>query len=121
MNINEMTPEQKSVVLVKLCGWRKEWTDNNSMVLLDSEGRGIGYRLMRSGEGIPNLYAPENMALLAKVIEWACKNMETVDCLTPGIWFECFFLPSEFHESMKEFADEILKSAVEAGMVNDEN
>ncbi len=117
MNIDELTDQEKSANLIKLMGWRKKWTDMHSMILLDSDGCGVGYHLMESGERMPDLYKSDNMPLLAKVIEWACQNMDEMDGMEPVIYFDTFFDPLNFHKSMKLFADAVLETAVEAGMV----
>lgn len=70
-----MMSQEKSEKLIELMGWRKEWTDSRSMVLLDANGKAVGYRLMRSGEDMPDLYDPANMAVAARVILWAFETV----------------------------------------------
>jgi len=77
MNIDEMTPEEKSVKLARLCGW-DVWRlavngNTNDIIVEDANGVQLGeYFLVDKMH--PDLYALENMSLAQKVMQWANKS-----------------------------------------------
>ena len=127
MNISKLSDEQKTDMFAYLCGWRKVWADNNSMVLLDANGRGVGYRLMRSGEALPNLYDVQNMALAWLVLNWASSNKslhpeerdemqyKMQEWLTYHVGWLDILPPAD---AQRLWLDKILELAIEAGLVD---
>lgn len=73
MNISELTDEQKSVALARLCDWFVEKLDNTTdfqvWVLVDKN-------LMIARLGQPHfLYDPAHMALAWRVLNWAYNGL----------------------------------------------
>lgn len=121
MNINEMTTQEKSEKLYSLVGWKKEWADFNSMILLDSNGKGVGHGLMKPSVPMPNLYDEKNMALAWRVLNWAeaYSQLHATGDFYDG-WMqllpECLFLLAPT-DAQTAWLDKILELAIEAGMI----
>jgi hypothetical protein len=136
---SEISDQEKSVMLARLCGWKLEDTpkgfpahvldesDNDIFPWQSLDGDVIGW----AGQ-YPNLYDPANMALLALVIEWACNgtriDLNFIPKWNDANWeegyFDNHFDPKNFHASMCRMADEILVQAAQytelaAGMMTE--
>ena len=132
MNISEMSDQEKSVMLARLCGWtlvRREWKGalklgwhNNENELLASP---CSVDLSLWGEDLesmtcPNLYYPTNMALA-----WRVSNFIYSEFFNGEDWCDGYF--TWWHEvdwykytpaaAQRAWLDKILELAIEAGMV----
>ena len=128
MNIETMTEQKKSIALFDLMKWRKEWADIHSMVLLDSDGRGVGYRLMKSGEEMPNLYDADNMALAWRVLNWASEK-NSIYPKFMGWWFRQdsdldmlggYLFDISPIDAQRAWLDKVLSLAIEANLIEKE-
>lgn len=123
--IDKMTPEEKSVVLARLCGWDiryipPELNKDYGFVHLCSGTDVIWFQKFKYPSVYPtgpDLYAPENMALASKVMQWAETNLMQ-GMSDEAIWRYGYTFA--FH-SVALALDGVLKLAYEEGMVNDEN
>ena len=116
--IDKMKPEEKSVVLARLCGWHVERTGSDIWVS-NSENDYL-FKIRLSGPGY--LYNYKWMFLAWRVLNWACENFSTNDYIDIVRWFwgsQNFRVPPA--EAQTAWLDKILSLAIEAGMVNDEN
>lgn len=128
MNIETMIEQEKSIALFDLMKWRKEWADIHSMVLLDSDGRGVGYRLMKSGEEMPNLYDADNMALAWRVLNWASEK-NSIYPKFMGWWFRQdsdldmlggYLFDISPIDAQRAWLDKVLSLAIEANLIEKE-
>ncbi len=128
MNIETMTKQEKSNALIMLMGWRKKWTDMHSMILLDSDGCGVGYRLMQSGEKMPDLYDSTNMALAWRVLNWASSQKGIYPELMRW-WFRQdsdldmlggYLFDWEPKDAQRAWLDKVLSLAIEANLIEKE-
>lgn len=128
MNINEMSDQEKSVMLARLCGWKHEH-------LPPKIGDTLGLNIVTDKNGdllhkgwfsfplayptIPSLYDPENMPLAWRVLNWALDHLTA-----PSHFFQLrqmvgdmdlFVLPRD--AAQRAWLDKILELATEAGMV----
>ena len=130
MNINEMTPEEKSVMLARLCGWgvrQNKPVDYYQTSLVDSSGNVIinsvfMYHEISLSKIVPNLYAPKNMALAWRVLNWAFETFEFTQDANFSLSeiageHSVFRSPPEL--AQRRWLDKILSLAVEAGMVEE--
>lgn len=129
MNIETMTEQKKSIALFDLMKWRKEWADIHSMVLLDSDARGVGYRLMKSGEEMPNLYDADNMALAWRVLNWASEK-NSIYPKFMGWWFRQdsdldmlggYLFDISPIDAQRAWLDKVLSLAIEANLIEKES
>lgn len=92
MNINELSDEQKSVMLIKA-----------------AEIRGIIV--------ISTLYDPDHMALAWRVLNWADGEMKLWDMFFP--WWDEEFEATALSpaDAQRAWLDKILELAIEAGLV----
>lgn len=80
MNIEDMSEQEKSKLLCELLLWQPAvvkgvgfcWIDENYELLLKIDE-------YPSADNPPNLYAPENAALVARVMKWAIKPKDFFD------------------------------------------
>lgn len=134
MNIENMTDEQKSVMLAELCGWKytydgitHSWYSSNDA--LDPSGFSY-HEWQRVGTVdfavIPlNLYDPANMALAWRVLNFAEINGGQLSCGielaierdTGASIKDLITLPPA--EAQRLWLDKILTLAIEAGMVGE--
>ena len=115
---------EKSVMLVKAMGWEMvEATDQTfEWIVYDAEGVKIGSRLIISLDTPwPDLYAPENMALAWRVLQWAmsCETFEVCNSFVTWWYREesitlAMMSPAE---AQAAWLDKILELAIEAGLV----
>lgn len=147
--INKMTPEEKSVVLARLCGWKplgkeKAFTGGGVLAIIyDDKDEWIG--TIDLDESTFDLYDEKNMALAWRVLNWAM-SLSDVRLTRPvtGLQTESIEVEFDLHlaewftemsptgdgrsltdlppaEAQAAWLDKILELAYEAGMVNDEN
>lgn len=135
MRIEEMTPDEKSIELLHLMDvWVKCTNKQNAIwaVMLgdDAIATDVCPRGLRSEFDhwqhvlktvSPNLYAPENMALAWRVLNWANGNQMIMD-----YWQETTYVEHEMfvywfvltpQEAQTAWLDKILQLAIEAGVV----
>lgn len=116
--IDEMTTEEKSVMLARLCGWETRnnspdkdirWTEINTPNGGYDKNIPVWRLVYRDG----NLYDPSNMALLAKVLkclndkfgwQWRGEALDSVDF-------------DDLHTWMCQCVDYGLQLALKAGLV----
>jgi hypothetical protein len=125
MNLAEMSEQEKSVMLARLC-------DIDGLEVHQIMGKGEGYPYhdvhWMGDDDIPlqfgaNLYSPANMALLAKAIghfafadSWPDESIwEKWDESVSSMLSLCYI-----HEWMVEVSDYTLQLAVEAGLIETE-
>jgi len=65
--MNEMSKQEKSVMLARLCGWQIEDIGFGKSVIIPPDETSLLV-------GVVNLYAPANMALAKRAIEWGIEN-----------------------------------------------
>lgn len=133
MNIENMSDNEKSVMLAKLCGWEmRQHSVYKSEYSLYMHGYGShGYYMT---DDVPNLYDPANMAVAWRVLNWANRQTKREstskggrmvewdvswatyidDWLSP-YGYEWYDMPPE--EAQRALLDKILSLAIEAGMV----
>lgn len=125
MNVNEMSQEEKSVALAKLCGW--EYSDDMRYLSGVYE---YGVIWFDRTDDSPNLYDPANMALAWRVLNWASYNLNKItDDFSEGVLFDFMIsgvVTNGYYdavwtappdEAQSAWLDKILELAVEAGMV----
>lgn len=124
MNIDEMSEQEKSVMLARLVGW--EVNQNNSPV-----GQIFIYYDRPRSNAIANLYDTANMALAWRVLNWFwafCKPLETPQQVTmwDGYHADLILWMIDYGSSYEDmppaeaqaaWLDKILELAIEAGMV----
>ena len=127
--IDKMTPEEKSVVLARLCGWLKTDEYFHSYHPPNGKGMSVNYTKGYAPEFIfvtdkhyYDLYNVRNFALAWQVLNWAMKSFDNSTIATLDEWFS-FIRVMEMPpaEAQAAWLDKILELAIEAGMVNDEN
>lgn len=122
MNINEMSEHEKSAVLARLIGCTYEHDGITGEWWLDGikfyDEWEVNYSL--------NLYAEDNMALLAHVLAWLWEdeNWPAADEHTPNeYWYrwtgyaDHAFSFRDLHGLMVDCADYALELVIKAGMV----
>ena len=130
MNLDEMSEQEKSVMLARLRGWRREkasigvrrsiygkgWRNCSDAVWIDEDGNKVLF-------GVPNLYDPANMALAWRALNWAeAQDNVSFDFriykLFSGGSSRVFIgLPPKEAQSL--WLDKILELAHEAGLLED--
>ena len=114
MRIEELSDEQKTVMLARLCGW------GVSTALGGTSYESI-FIYTQDNERCVDLYDVANMALAWRVLNWAeIESGKNTRCDFHFGWME--FLPESLFECPPEDAqrawlDRILSLAIEAGMV----
>ncbi len=116
MRIEELSDEQKTVMLARLCGWKTAQHGNKTWVTCQDEPFST-----------TNLYQPIFMLLAWRALNWAGANFNNA---RPGDWRGAMY--GSRHSSISEWVglspadaqrawlDRILSLAIEAGMVADE-
>lgn len=117
-DISKLTPQQKSVMLARLCGW--QWVNRLDMHQMIVDANGI--MLCGGGFHTLNLYESHNMALAWRVLNWGAKKLYTVDEWANDIVFttdtsayNLWDLPPA--DAQRLWLDKVLELAIEAGMV----
>lgn len=112
MNINEMSEQEKSIKLAKLCGWEISEVDEQMRVWIKAED---------CPYSIKNLYKEEVMFLAWRVLNWANENQCILDYWQETTCFEHEMFVGWFEltpiNAQKRWLDKILKIAIEAGLV----
>ena len=120
MRIEELSDEQKTAMLARLCGW------GVSTALGGTSYESI-FIYTQDNERCANLYDPANMALAWRVLNWAGANFNKA---RPGDWRGAMY--GSRHSAISEWVglspadaqrawlDRILSLAIEAGMAADE-
>jgi len=117
--IDNLTDEQKSVLLAKAMGWRVHY-DPENVLHLKPTGTEQWYR----GDAPRiscNLYHPARMALAWRVLNWAWEQ-KTDDWLWSWILDECCLdggIPPA--DAQRLWLDKILEMAIEAGIAEVDN
>jgi hypothetical protein len=133
MNIDEMTDQEKSVLLARAVGWefsrhecgepRWSWVDENGQQISGSiHDRVVQVSDDRSSLVSPMLYSPQRMALAWRVLNWAVSD--------PGFGWEVdgwlwndglgYDLPNlEPADAQRQWLDKVLELAIEAGLIPD--
>ena len=114
--MNDMTDQEKSVLLAKAMGadWKYFHNDEiDEWLILDSENVVIGYG---------NLYDPANMALAWRVLNWAHKQfpghgINPITKMYQG-FHEAVFLPAD--KVIEVWLDETINILVEAEIITPE-
>ena len=124
MTMDNLTPQQKSVMLAKAMGW-EVWNQHGVMTFRPPEG--LDPELFRENTiGIVDLYHPANMALAWRVLNWAMSPHHSpwVFALAVGDFeLEGFLYEAELWkippaDAQRLFLDKILELAIEAGIVD---
>lgn len=130
---DNLTDEQKSMMLAKAMEWYVESNGAGDIVYLDSNGLVIvGDFTYFDLATAPNLYDPANMALAWRVLNWAMTlpeierpmknwlgdNWRKTDqdnntIFAPGWWFLASLAPQD---AIREILDAVLELAIEAGI-----
>jgi len=148
MNIDEMSEQEKSVVLAKLCGWlytemrqtAPEKTEREYIIWNGPETK-EPWGILNLSDRVwldmtKNMYNPANMALAWKVLNWASSKSDieidnysfpyTLDQATEII-FEGEYDGNDIPlwkmppaEAQRLWLDKILELAIEAGMVTND-
>jgi len=130
MSIETMTDHEKSVVLARLCGWFAPAGGGflSGLWKLDTGGNHVldGF-FSKSGEFLPDdfdLYAPVNMALAWRCIEWVTSPPKTLQMSEAalntkfGYWWQGNAMWAETAaDAQRAWLDKIMTLAIEAGMV----
>lgn len=125
--MTEMSDQEKSNVLGKLCGWSvvefMQYYDYRLLDTSDNEIASLPDWYQTDGD-MPNLYASENMALAWKCIEWVTAPPKTLQMAEAalntkfGYWWQGNAMWAETAtDAQRTWLDKILELAVEAGMV----
>lgn len=126
----EQGQREASVMLARLCGWHigNKKTERGAWirVLCDDHGNDLGLRPPFGGgvapkhqelvpSGLFNLYAPANMALAWRVLNWVQANMDR------GARRDLSYIVMDFTAppaaAQRAWLDEVSKMATEAGLV----
>ena len=116
MKIDELSDQEKTVMLARLCGW------GVSTALGGTSYESI-FIYTQDNERCANLYDPANMALAWRVLNWATENLPKFmriieeNFLLIGV-LPYFIIPPA--EAQRAWLDRILSLAIEAGMVADD-
>ena len=130
MNINEMSDQEKSVTLARLCGW-DVWrlADNgnhNHIVVEDSSGKQIGEFFIE--EMCPDFYSLTNMALAWRVLNWASEK-NSIYPKFMGWWFRQdsdldmlggYLFDMSPIDAQRAWLDKVLSLAIEANLIEKE-
>ena len=116
MRIEELSDEQKTVMLARLCGW------GVSTALGGTSYESI-FIYTQDNERCVDLYDVANMALSWRVLNWAAAHgittqINVVYQYKKGDWARMIDLPPA--DAQRAWLDYILRKAIEAGMVADD-
>ena len=113
--LDNLSDEQKSVMLAKAMGWEKDtyhrvWVDNTA----EEVHRTSSF----------NLYDPANMALAWRVLNWCHEEMYSNQWLEFSNWWNGYYsTPDSLHfwglspaDAQRLWLDKILELAIEAGL-----
>ena len=109
MKIDELSDEQKTIMLARLCGWNTVQYGSKTWVTCQDEPFST-----------TNLYQPIFMLLAWRVLNWAIENLPKFmriieeNFLLIGV-LPYFIIPPA--EAQRAWLDRILSLAIEAGMV----
>ena len=123
---DELSDQEKSVMLAKLWGWEMEYEppkyrNDYGTAFLMSNGKplhAVQFRYPAAYPSIPNLYDPVNMSLAWLGLNWADTNLKGYDALDLYFWWDkgsLLSLPPE--KAQRAWLDKILELAIEAGML----
>jgi hypothetical protein len=123
MNISEMSDQEKSVMLARVCGWFVE--DMGDYQNVFERGGRMSPKIM-SINPLHNLYTPDNMQASWRVLNWAATQYDNEFGEQLINWF--YSLNSEMGdeidwivmrpaEAQRTWLDKILELAIEAGLV----
>ena len=104
--MQEMSDQEKSVLLVKAMGWFFGMHRDGLKVSPENNG------IIQDG----NLYDPANMALAWRVHLWALDNLGAVEDWKYVSWWENMAIFAE-DDAQRLWLDTILELAIEAGLV----
>lgn len=131
MNLNDMTDNQKSVMLAKLMGWKVAnipLKEAYKRVIVDANGNDLG--LTPVGGGVKpveveisslkiNLYEPRHMALAWRVLNWAKANYTKLHMSVTKEHSIAWIFAYE-PDGQRIALDKILELAIEAGLITAE-
>ncbi len=102
MDISELSDEQKSVMLARVCGWETSGPTSPTVVSWP-----------------PDLYDPANMALAWRVARWSWGNFPDYAKDRLRLWWKWNIKPRADYDPQRSWLDKILELAIEAGLVDD--
>lgn len=112
MKIDELSDQEKTVMLARLCGW-----------IIKEDGSKTWVTCQDEAYSTTNLYQPIFMLLAWRVLNWAAANGITTEInvvyqYKKGDWARMIDISPA--DAQRAWLDYILRKAIEAGMVADD-